>query len=262
MFGFKPEEEGIDPKDKYFIKILTVYERINEALSGNVNYPPEGFTALHEKPLWMCGDTSWKWFAKEMNDPSIAPTRPLYLSRPDMFTRALGAWYYEQRFIINGDSGSVGICEPDYYAVTQVHIDVITFCNFFSNEISKTKSPVEAKEDVVETNTHLDDFQKSGSRIMFHEFVHRFGAEIEDEQQNRYRFVTTSKEKPGIKYELVKTYGYLWCSRLARTLPGGKYSGPEMATDTAETYTYFAMMAYLDNFDWSGDGKAKKIDGL
>lgn len=45
---------------------------------------------------------------------------------------------------------------------------------------------------------------------------------------------------------VLKTDGYARCSRLARSHPGSEFaqnSGPEMATKTAETYAYFAMMA-------------------
>lgn len=152
---------------------------MNEALYGNVNYPPHGFSGLNNKPLWMCGDKPWKWYTKEMNDPSITPTKPLYLSRPETFEKATGAWIYEQRFITNGYPKGVEICRPDVYATTLPQYDFITFCDFFSDQVVKTKSPVEGKKDVVEGKTHLDDFQESGSRIMFHELVHWFGAEIE-----------------------------------------------------------------------------------
>lgn len=45
---------------------------------------------------------------------------------------------------------------------------------------------------------------------------------------------------------VAKTDGYDWCSKLAHSHPGTEFdqnSGPAMATDTAETYAYFAMMA-------------------
>lgn len=115
-----------------------------------------------------------------MNDPSITPTKPLYLSRPETFKIATGAWIYEQRFITNGLPQGVDICRPNVFATTLAKYDFITFCDFFSDQVVKTKSPVEGKKDVVEGETHLDDFQESGSRIMFHELVHWFGAEIED----------------------------------------------------------------------------------
>lgn len=51
---------------------------------------------------------------------------------------------------------------------------------FFSDHVFKTESPVDGKIGVVKGETHLDDFQESRSRIMFHELVHWFGAEIEE----------------------------------------------------------------------------------
>ncbi|KAH8125071.1 hypothetical protein LI328DRAFT_167693 [Trichoderma asperelloides] len=239
---------------------------MSEALYGNVNYPPRGFSGLHDKALWMCGDTSWKWYTKEMNDPYITPTKPLYLSRPDIFMVAAGAWVHKQRFITNGDPRSVGVCRPNVFASTRVKEDFITFCDFFSDRVSKAESPVGGKNSVVVGETTLDHFQDSGSRIMFHELVHWFGTTFDErgdlirlpDQQavsadgdlvwvytdkvGRPKLTTTSKQQTGISY----AKWVVW---------------PAMATNTAETYAYFAMMAYLDNFDWSGDGIAKNING-
>ncbi|KAK1239082.1 hypothetical protein MKX08_006143 [Trichoderma sp. CBMAI-0020] len=284
MFGFKPEEKGTGPGDEYFQKVLGVYERMNEALYGKVNYPLCGFSGLYNKPLWMCGDTLWEWHTKEMNDPSITPTKPLYLSRPNIFTKATGAWIYGERFITNGDSGSVGICRPSVWAVTRVREDFITFCDsYFSAKVSRTESPVDGRNSVV-AGKKLDDFGVlAASRIMFHELVHwhqqliSYVNEVKDEQavlkegeliwsfKNAAEEIelTTTKKGPDEAYTALSTYGYTRCSRLARSHPGSKFaenSGPSKATKTAETYAYFAMMAYLDNYDWSGDGKAKKID--
>ncbi|UKZ71386.1 uncharacterized protein TrAtP1_012345 [Trichoderma atroviride] len=286
MFGFKPEEKGTSPGDKYFRKVLGVYQRMNDALYGKVNYPPGGFSGLHEKPLWMCGDASWKWHTKEMNDPSITPTKPLYLSRPNIFTTATGAWIYGKRFITNGDSRSVGICRPRVWAVTRVPEDFITFCDsYFSAEVSRSESPVDGRNSVV-VGKKLDDFGVfAASRIMFHELVHWYGSEIVNKEVNRledeqavskegeliWSFenaageieLTTTKKGDDEAYTALSTYGYVRCSRLARSHPGSEFagnSGPSQATKTAETYAYFAMMAYLDNFDWSGDGKAKEIN--
>lgn len=126
--------------------LIGVYERMNQALYNNVNYPPHGFSGLNNKPLWMCGDKPWKWYTKEMNDPSITPTKPLYLSRPETFKMATGAWIYEQRFITNGRPQGVEICRPDVFATTLAQYDFITFCDFFSDQVVKTKSPVEGKK--------------------------------------------------------------------------------------------------------------------
>lgn len=154
---------------------------MNEALYGNVNYPPRGFSGLHDKPLWMCGDTSWKWYAQEMNDPYVTPTRPLYLSRPNIFNKAKGAWVHKQRFLTNGDSSSVGLCLPNIWAVTRAPEDFITFCDsFFSDKISSSESPVDGRNGVVK-GKKLDQFGVyTASRIMLHELVHWYGSQITD----------------------------------------------------------------------------------
>jgi hypothetical protein len=153
---------------------------MNKALHGDVNLPPGGFSGLHAKGLWMCGDKSWKWYTKEMDDPYASPGHPLYLSRPDIFAETNGAWVYKQRFIINGDPRSVGICRRNVYASTRAQSDMITFCEFsFTGPTANTKStsPVDGRNSVVEGKTTLDDFGRySLSRIMFHELVHWYGA--------------------------------------------------------------------------------------
>ncbi|KAL6903017.1 hypothetical protein GGI43DRAFT_382296 [Trichoderma evansii] len=288
MFGFKPGDGGTDLEDKYFKKVSGVYERMNKALYDNVKYPTSGFSGLHDKALWMCGDTSWRWYTKEMNNPYITPTRPLYISRSNIFEVAAGAWVHKQRFITNGDPRGVDICRPNVFASTQVKYDIITFCDFFfSDKVTSSESPVDGRNSVVEGKTHLDHFGNYGpSRIMFQELVHWYGSEVTalevkrliDEQAvsadgeqvwaftnavGKIQLTTTSKKQPGIRYTPLATYGYARCSRLARSHLGSEFAqncGPAMATGTAETYAYFAMMAYLDNFDWSGDGIAKRID--
>lgn len=166
-----------------------VYGRMNKALYGNVKYPTHGFSDLHDKALWMCGDTSWRWYTKEMNDPYVTPAKPLYLSRPNTFREATGAWVHKQRFITNGDPRGVNICRPNVFANTQVKYDIITFCDFFfSDKVSSSESPVDGRNGVVEGKTHLDHFGNYGpARIMFHELVHWYGSEIKEEGVVRRR---------------------------------------------------------------------------
>lgn len=156
---------------------LDVYNRMSQALHGNENIPAEGHTKLYPKALWLCGEKPWKWYNKDEIDPNDPLNRPLFLSRPDMFTMAVGVWIYKKRYITNGDPRSVGTCGQYTLANTMVLYDMITFCDIsFIPPVAGAESPVDGKIGVVAGNKRLDDFgQYSLSRIMVHELAHWYG---------------------------------------------------------------------------------------
>ncbi|UKZ81307.1 hypothetical protein TrVFT333_009079 [Trichoderma virens FT-333] len=280
MFGFLPDEQGADPAFPWMRKILDVYENMNEALQGN--HDVDGFNNNLGKPLWMCGDESWAWYDKDDMDPND-PGHPLSVSKSAEIGKNPGAWIYRNRYFA-GLPGSVGICRPSMFGITMPAYDLIIFCHFaMDGPDANLGSIVDWKNNMVEKETHLDGFGEFGlSRIMIHEFTHWFGAEkigdrIErhidqqavsedgrllwwfyDAHLGKYQMTTDKTNDNDAK---VVVYGYTHCSNLARVPLDNEFaqnSGPHKAIETAESYAYFAMMAYLDDFDWSSDGKAKR----
>ncbi|KAH7127981.1 hypothetical protein B0J13DRAFT_454057 [Dactylonectria estremocensis] len=278
MFGFVPDKGGHSPTEEHYSNVLYVFDRMVTTLHENKMVPENGYGGL--KPLMVCGDDMWTWVGRDDTDPNDAAQRPLHESRADdIQTAHSGAWVYKNRYLaaVNKDS-SVGICRPGIWAVTLMRFDLLIFCPpSFSEEVAQTPSAVDAR-DGIKIGDKLDTFgHTSLSRIMVHELAHWFGSDGAGGMSNRRvpdqpmvgahgDFVyldpstnkrTTKTNVPGAK-QLV-TYDYLWASNLARTHtgPNAGNTGPSKATFTAETYAIFAMMTYMDNFDWADDGKAK-----
>ncbi|KAL6694606.1 hypothetical protein J3F84DRAFT_349745 [Trichoderma pleuroticola] len=271
IFGFNPDEQGTNSENRFMQKVLGVYGDMSKALHGNENIPAKGFTQLHSKALLMCGDEPWKWYSVNDIDPYDPMNRQLHISQPEV--EGGGAWAYKRRYHANGNPNSIGICRPEIYAVTQPQYDMITFCDFsFHKGTSEVISPVDKRLNVVEGVTKLDDFAGSLSRIVIHELTHWYGSKSKDGDITRlvdHRAVSKYGElllsyfdqsSNKLKYVPINTYDFI--IRLAMSHEGqfAQNSGPDKATGTADAYAYFAMMAYLDNFDWSLDGKAKSLE--
>ncbi|KAL6786783.1 hypothetical protein J3E68DRAFT_445907 [Trichoderma sp. SZMC 28012] len=285
MFGFNPDKQGTNSGNKFMQRILEVYDNMSTALHGNENIPAKGFTQLHSKALLICGDKPWKWYSANDIDPYDPMRRQLHIAQPKVAGSG-GAWAYKRRYHANGNPNSIGICRPGVYAVTQAKYDMITFCDLsFTESTRGVVSPVAGKDKVVEGVTRLDDFVGSLSRIMIHELTHWYGAKLDRgditqlpdqqavspsgelvfqyrDQNNELEAVLSSARTDGVQYEKASVYGYVRVARLAMRHEGqfAENSGPIKATDTAEAYAYFAMMAYLDNFDWASKGRAQRIE--
>ncbi|KAK4073411.1 uncharacterized protein Triagg1_5237 [Trichoderma aggressivum f. europaeum] len=273
MFGFNPDHQGTNSENKFMQRILEVYDKMSTALHGNENIPAKGFTQLHSKALVMCGDKPWRWYSVNDIDPYDLMNRQLHITQPQVVGG--GAWAWKHRYHSNGNPNSIGICRPGIYAVTQTKYDMITFCDSsFSKDPTDLAdvvvSPVDRRHSVEEGVTKLDEFEKSLSRVMLHELTHWYGAKRDDSdgtviqlpdqqavskrgelvfqhlnQNNVVEAVLSSERKDGVRYEKASVYGFVRIARLAMSHEGefAQNSGPKKATDTAEAYTYFAMMA-------------------
>ncbi|KAL7962742.1 hypothetical protein V8C34DRAFT_324501 [Trichoderma compactum] len=273
MFGFNPDQQGTSSENKFMQRILEVYDKMSTALHGNENIPAKGFTQLHSKALVMCGDKPWRWYSVNDIDPYDLMHRQLHISQPRVVGR--GAWAYKHRYHSNGNPNSIGICRLRVYAVTQPQYDMLTFCDvsFPNDPTDVVVSPVDRRHSVEEGVTKLDDFERSLSRIMIHELTHWYGSERDEnddddgtitplpdqqavsndgelvfqylDQNNGVKAILSSERKDGVRYEKASVYGFVRIARLAKTHEGefAQNSGPQKATDTADAYAYFAMMA-------------------
>ncbi|KAF7561756.1 hypothetical protein G7046_g2367 [Stylonectria norvegica] len=282
MFGFVPDVAGHSPTETHLSNVLYVYNRMNQALQGNTNVPQGGYTQKFARPLLMCGDSAWTWVGINDPDPYDPAGRVLSVSRATELATtpgATGAWAYNERYLANGNPGSVSICRPTVYAVTMTRWDMLVFCDpSFTAQVSGTQSAVDGRN-AATVGTRLDIFgQFSLSRIMIHELAHWYGAggagtnndrKVTDQQAvgNTGNLIYISatgtyvNTNPTGTLTRAVTYFYTWCSRLAKTNTGANAgnSGPDKSTFSAEPYAYFGLMAYLDNFDWADDGTAKAI---
>ncbi|KAM0206064.1 hypothetical protein ACHAQI_008555 [Fusarium lateritium] len=280
LFGFIPDQAGHSNGDTHLNQVVSLIGNMNDALQGTQNKPENGYTGLHGKPMIACGDDMWEHKSVNEIDPND-PTGTKSIS--DMAKERkldIGgnteAWIFGKRYHYNKNAGSGEICRTGVYAVTMTNLDLITFCPpSWSSDMANTVSAVAGKDNTQEGQT-LDRYgYLSLSRVMMHEFAHWYGGvnadlgvNVPDQQavgKNGDLIYAGENGKATTQQTSKKNlvYGFLWCSRIAQpqdaSNPNSANCGPDKATFTAETYAYFGIMSYMDNFDWSGDGIAKKF---
>ncbi|KAF5533829.1 hypothetical protein FMEXI_11623 [Fusarium mexicanum] len=277
MFGFVPNKDGHDPSEEHYSNVRYVYDRMVKTLNNDEMIPANGYGGL--KPLLLCDESKFVWVGRDDKDPHDPAGRPLRESRPkEMGDSKAGAWVYKKRYLVNGvKQANTGLCRPGVFAVTLTRNDFIIFCPpSFQDPVAGTRSAVDAK-DSVQKDDMLDTYSATSlSRVMVHELAHWFGGDgnggtenrnIPDQQavgkegalvwQKPDGKRTTDASLKDLKRYL--TYNFMWVSNLARSHEGANAgnSGPSKATFTAESYALFALMSYMDNWDWANDGKAK-----
>ncbi|KAH7162111.1 hypothetical protein B0J13DRAFT_1457 [Dactylonectria estremocensis] len=293
MFGFRPDRGGHSKTEEHMGAVLYVFERMNKALQGPNNVPERGYARSYDKPLIMCGTSEWEWIARNKPDPNDPAGRKLseskyeLMKKPEAVEGELapveppGAWVHGTRYIDNNYPAHVRICiRESTHAVTMTRWDLITFCKpFLDGILPNTESLVDRKNRFNIGDT-LDPLLSSHiERVMIHEFAHYYGADGYGTDLDRvvhdYQAVSPegdlvwtgadgkgTRTKPsGDNPPKRIAYSYVRASRLAVSHTGNNAgnSGPKKATFNAENFAYFAIMAYVDNFDWSGDGTAKEV---
>jgi len=161
---------------------------------------PEGgystrLDVLNRKPLFMCGEEPWEYFARQDNSPDDASmtieevlpqTRERFSDGTDKYD---GAWVYKSRFEpAKKDLGKI-ICRPGAYGITQQKLDLITFCDDVFT-MGDYKSAVHNADDIT-TGYSIDDRgigQKSIARVMLHEFAHYYGTKSPANENNRCEY--------------------------------------------------------------------------
>ncbi|KAK6715546.1 hypothetical protein SNK04_006493 [Fusarium graminearum] len=279
MFGFVPNKDGHDPNEEHYSNVRYVYDRMVKTLHNDEMIPANGYGGL--KPLLLCDESKFVWVGRDDKDPYDPAGRLLRESRPkEMAGQTAGAWVYKKRYLVNAvKQASTGLCRPGVFAITLTRNDFIVFCPpSFKDEVAQTKSAVDAKDGIQKDDT-LDTYSATSlSRVMVHELAHWFGGDKTGGPENRnvpdqqavgkegalvYQKPdgkrTTDASVPGVKKYV--TYNFLWVSNLARSHegPNAGNCGPSKATFTAESYALFALMSYMDDWDWANDGKAKKF---
>ncbi|KAF4449377.1 hypothetical protein F53441_7356 [Fusarium austroafricanum] len=277
MFGFVPNRAGHDPNEEHYANVRYVFDRMVRTLHDGQMVPEKGYSGF--KPLLVCDESQFVWVGRDDKDPHDPAGRPLRESRShEIGDTTDGAWVYKNRYLVNSNKQNTpGICRPGTFAVTLTRYDFVIFCPpSFTANVAQTKSAVDAKDSISEGNT-LDSFSMTSlPRVMVHEFAHFFGGDGTGGPENRnvgdqravgargdFVYLTPDNKLtidaniPGVKPCV--TYNYRMCSNLARIHqgPNGANTGPGKSTFSAEPYAIFSLMAYMDNWDWANDGKAK-----
>ncbi|KAF5667151.1 hypothetical protein FHETE_5854 [Fusarium heterosporum] len=267
MFGFMPDRKGHDIKERYFSELMYVFEGMVATLQFGHMQPKEtGYGA--DKPLMLCDRDVFQWVARDAKDPNDPTGRDLGVSQEKLLGGAPGAWHYKKRYIPEAvEKDSITLCTPGQWAVTNTRFNFIIICpHSFGEEMARTRSAVDVKDDEQTEANKLDDYSHTClSRTMVHELTHWFGGEGDGTRNGNQRYVKdqdmVSKDGHPVyfnpktqKFTLDGTiegvvrkvvYDYTWVSNLARTHtgPNAGETGPDKATKTAEAYAIFAIMA-------------------
>ncbi|KAG7415535.1 hypothetical protein Forpe1208_v005630 [Fusarium oxysporum f. sp. rapae] len=243
-------ENGYDPEEQYFRQVLYTYDRMYQALVKGMTVQENGYSGKlrdqdqHSKPLLLCGDTrNWEFFDQNSQDK----------------------WRFHP-------------CD-----------------NIL--QLDNEKWPVRDGGEVEEgTDLDRDNFGKQSLvRVMLHEFAHYYGSRMEgnelralpdqqavdtngcllwkDSSGRRGREPTTAGGEAPI---LQVVYSLRYCTNISKDQTANEHagefmrdgawvagtlgsSGPSAATWTAETYAYFAIISYLDKWEWLETGSARPL---
>ncbi|EWG41565.1 hypothetical protein FVEG_15309 [Fusarium verticillioides 7600] len=201
----------------------------------------------HSKPLLLCGDTrNWEYFDQNAPD-KYDKSKKIIEVFPDA-ARYGGALIRGNRYLeATPGNRNPGFCKGNY-GFTFIHHDLITICDQ-TLQFDVEKWPVRDGGEVV-ADTDLDAAhlgRQSLVRVMLHEFAHYYGSRMEGSELKRHtlRFCTNlnknqTRNKNAGKFKKDGVY-----------VPGTLGNmGPPAATWTAETYAYFAIISYLEQWEW------------
>ncbi|KAI7771936.1 hypothetical protein ACKAV7_005756 [Fusarium commune] len=292
--GYDPEEQYFrqvlytyDRMYQALVKGMTVQEN---GYSGKLRDHDQ-----HSKPLLLCGDTrNWEFFDQNAQDKydnskTVAEVFPEAARLGGAFIRAnryLGARPGETK---------PEIC-TGIYGMTLPGHDLITICDNIL-QLDNERWPVRDGGEVEEgTDLDRDNFGKQSLvRVMLHEFAHYYGSRMEgnelralpdqqavdtngcllwkDSSGRRGREPTTAGGEAPI---LQVVYSLRYCTNISKDQTANEHagefmrdgawvagtlgsSGPSAATWTAETYAYFAIISYLDKWEWLETGSARPL---
>ncbi|KAF4995253.1 hypothetical protein FDECE_12860 [Fusarium decemcellulare] len=297
-----PTKNGFDPEEEHFKKVYYTIVRMYGGLVQGDPMPEGGYSTklreLKKKPLIMCGDKNWEFRRKRQEDKY---TRFKTVEQVDSQLRGKdwdGSYIHEYRYFPGYEVlQTPQICIGDVYGSTSQKHDLITFCDP-AFEFPDEKSPVR-DADQIEVGTKLDEDNfaaRTLARVMLHEFAHYYGTRIPEnwngdpEKLERVRDFQAvdangclvwktkrggfTREKPDdnsrsrhlvSRDQTDNEHAGQWMPDKDRDewkMGTLGESGPKAATWTAETYAYFAIMSYLDKWDWTPDGIASELPAV
>ncbi|KAM0287367.1 hypothetical protein ACHAQK_007912 [Fusarium lateritium] len=267
-FGFLPDPAGNDATVP-MSRVRYVFDRMNTAMQGTENIPKRGYSGKFEKPMFACGDDGWQWVSRDDVDPNDPQGRLLKESKAASIGNAVGAFVFERRYSFRSTTGGiVDICEPGVLAETITGFDMIVWCTSnWDQEMIDGPSPIDEQSSIEED----DDIEayEGLSLTVIHELAHWYGHgegwEVTDTwavTEDGLPLYQGYDNKPTVNYDgstkvNVACYHFYYVVNLADNDDGGTLTGPLVATRTAEAYAFFALMAFLKDYDWAPDGLAK-----
>ncbi|KAF7555061.1 hypothetical protein G7Z17_g2434 [Cylindrodendrum hubeiense] len=295
--GFAPRlSVAQSPSDQYFSDAFRIFDKIVATLPSAQNDPADGYVAKLKnrdgaKPKIICGDDAWDWLGLEDKVPGKSYT----LMQEKDFAQLIldgreGAWYNDDRWVWkNTEREKPVFCRPGLWASVYWSYDMIVFCDrMFTDKAKSLPSPKTLKASGISENDKLGTHAAHLSVIMVHELTHWYGG-VETNTDGSlilnkpiildqtavdvtgkliYHvngkdqvFKTPPSDEQAKKngWDRVLTYGQRDVWNLAKTNKGSTAdnSGPKKALKNADSLSLFALMMYLDEWDWSDKGEAR-----
>ncbi|KAL7769776.1 hypothetical protein ACKLNR_001160 [Fusarium oxysporum f. sp. zingiberi] len=206
-----------------------------------------------------------------------------------------GAWFHHGRIVyVTTVKKKDFLCGPEVSAVTDYRYDWIAFCahafrpkamsrtspKTYKERDGKTKKQKERIDDKIVVGTELKSIAGHLSVTVLHELFHWYGLPKANpdgrllpirymDADGNYLYKSTDPTKTAVlvpldkrlkigemrdkKLAIVGAYGQQHVWNLAKLLQDDENTKPVV---NADSLAYFALMVYLDAWDWSADGAA------
>ncbi|KAH7127764.1 hypothetical protein B0J13DRAFT_453613 [Dactylonectria estremocensis] len=281
MFGFLPDSKnGNKKKDENWEQVFQVFDLMVKGLQG------EALRHGKRDPIIVCNDKVWGWFGPDEVDPTlpddITEGNKMKDRYPKKFAKGyVGAYYWNGRWDWrkkkNADAPA-SACDEESTALAETApgLDMMQLCErFFKPEFSKRK--VIPALQTTETDDSLHNLGDPATTLV-HELAHWYGATkgrvpVPDQtcrdQDGKFIYKDKTTGEEVLLSEPPKAPQTESCRERRSTdsiSDGFKHlqnlslkGGPKESTRTADAYSVFSMMAFLNKWDWSQDGKARGI---
>ncbi|KAF5664498.1 hypothetical protein FHETE_7089 [Fusarium heterosporum] len=289
LFGLEPSPKEYGVGEGQIGQIHALYTKMVNVLPSNQNDPVHGYSTrlnsrnLDHQPMLMCsdkpGENSWQWYGLEDTVPGMGHKMNQHqdFREHGMLNGIEGAWVYEHRFAWKESEKEEPIlCVEGMLAAVYFDKDIVVFCDaLFADPWRSSTSPKDLRSSGISEGDSIMKHSSHIAVVMVHEMSHWFGdrdmygkPNVDDHTAvtkagkllylNNGAVEEHSTPPEGEQYKRLKTYGIekVWnLARAHKTYPDN--SGPAKAITNADTYSLFALMMYLDKWDWSSGGTAK-----
>ncbi|CAJ0553144.1 Ff.00g116560.m01.CDS01 [Fusarium sp. VM40] len=286
VFGLNPKSEGYNDK---IGQVKALFNKMVTVMPSNENDPVHGYSTrlnsrnLEHKAMLLCtdkpGDNSWKWYGLEDKVPGMDHKMNQHQDFREMgiLNVVEGAWVYEHRFAWKEAEKEEPVLLTDgMLAAVYADKDMVIFGDkLFADPWRSNPSPKALKSSGISVGDAIGKHSSHLSVVMVHELAHWFGGRDNYGKLNIADHTAVTKAgkllydnngaveehktpPTGDTYHRLKTYGreLIWnLARPHKTYPDN--SGPAKAITNADSYSVFALMMYLDAWDWSSGGNAK-----
>ncbi|RSL87323.1 hypothetical protein CEP51_002277 [Fusarium floridanum] len=267
IFGYRfQNEDPITANDHPVKKIKANFDKVRDPVGQGIVTPPDGHYNLPGGPLVQCSLGQWQRYLADQEDPE---NEGHLIKERLKLGNALGAWYYEHRFIPlkSLDETAPWLCNGGNVAIVNSDLDSLTLCFPNTGNVWTEGKPLDDWE--INVNDPMTDLRRSLPATILHELMHWFTLEeetTEDEDEDETIWTATVEDKPCIDHrgwfvywsqntlkcrprrggdgDIISAYGFKCSANLARFYPVS-------AENNADSYAIFALMSFFSDWGWN-----------